>query len=151
MISFISFNHFVNSISSLSQNCTVVVAGNVNQLSGNCFTDLGLLLSVHFHTHRLCRHCLDKIFVSRPIYDNLKAIKSSIKTEHSASVARSDDVTIVDHNKSKRTCTFLKPTPALNAALLSRVQTFNWDNVIEIFDIYQGTNTFYSSVNLLLN
>ena len=35
------FELSVDSISSLSQNCTVVVAGDVNQLSDNCFTDLG--------------------------------------------------------------------------------------------------------------
>ena len=139
----------VDSINNLSQNCTVTIAGDVNQLSDNCFTDLGLLLSVHFPTHR--GHCLDKIFVSPSIYDNLKAIKSSIKTEHSATVARSDDVTIVDHNKTRRTCTFRQSTPALNAAFLSRVQTFNWDNVVETFDIHQATDAFYTSVNVLLN
>ena len=113
--------------------------------------DLGLFLSVHFPTDR--GHCLVKLFVSQPIYENIKGIKSSIKTEHSTIVARSDDIiiNIIDHNKSKRTCSLRKPTPALNSAFLSRVQTFSWDNVTEIFDIHQATDAFYSSINELLN
>ena len=98
----------LDSVNSVSHNSMVILAGDFNQLPDSKLTDLGLSLSVHIPTHK--GHHLDKIFLSQPIYSNIKAVKSSIKTDHLAIIARSDNQTIVDHSKTSLTHT--SPTQA---------------------------------------
>ena len=130
-------------------NCTIIIAGDCNQLHDNIFTELGLLLQSNVATHR--GHNLDKIFVSKPLYSNVKAVRSSIKTEHASLVARADSVSIIDSNKIKNKLFFCKPTPARNASFLSGTQTFDWSPVLETDNTLTAFDNFYSSAHYLLD
>ena len=79
---------------------------------------------------------------SQPIYSNIKTVKSSIKADHLAIIARSDNQNIVDHNKTRLTSTFRKPKPALNAAFLAEARFFSWDHIYQSQDIQEATDRF---------
>jgi len=127
----------------------VIVAGDHNQLSDSIFYDLGLNLYIHAATHK--GHCLDKLFASQPVYTNTKTVTSTIKTEHTAIVARSDSLTIIDVNKTRRSFTLRKPTPAKNAKLFAASRSFDWTPVLQSNDPQQAANAFYSCTYTLLD
>ena len=146
------FNFLSCTIDSIVDNYTnscIIIAGDCNTLSDSSFFDLGLLLSVKVPTHK--GHFLDKIFVNQPLYQNVKAVRSSIKTEHAALIAKSDASTIVDVNKTRTAVTFRKPTPAKSAYFLSGAQSFDWAPVLNSSDVQAATDSFYVLANQLLD
>ena len=146
------FNFLSCTIDSIVDNYTnscIVIAGDCNTLSDSSFFDLGLLLSVKVPTHK--GHFLDKIFVNQPLYQNVKAVRSSIKTEHAALIAKSDCSTIVDVNKTRTAVTFRKPTPAKSASFLSGAQPIDWAPVLNSTDVQAATDSFYVLANQLLD
>jgi len=78
-------------------------------------------------------------------------IKSSIKTEHLAVVARPDDIPIIDTLKSKKTIVYRKPSPSNHAAFLSATRSFDWGSVLDSTEPQTAADALYSSCNYLLD
>ena len=132
-----------------SNQCNIIVAGDTNNLNDDVFTDSGLDLCVHVATHK--GHFLDKIFTLQPIYSNVKAVKSCIKTEHAALVARADIIPIIDYNKARTKIVLRKPSPAKNAAFIAGTKTYDWSSIYLSSDTQVAADRFYNSAISLLN
>ena len=104
---------------------------------------------VHAPTHK--GHCLDKIFATQPIYTKTKTVTSTIKTEHLGIVARADDLPIHDVNKTRRSFTLRKATPAKNAAFLAATRTYDWSPVLQSVEPQQASDAFYDCTISLLD
>jgi len=121
----------------------------MNQLSNNTFFDQGLDLIVHSPTHK--GHYLDKIFVSQPIYTNVKTITSSVKTEYSAIIVLPDSTLIVDTVKTQKQIMVCKPSPSKNAHFLASTTSYDWSAVYQETDRVRAADSFYAATHSLLS
>ena len=137
---------FANNSSSASS--VLILAGDFNQLSHDSILEIGLQEAFFSPTHK--GHNLDRIYTSIPIYNTVKAIKSTVITEHRAVLASADTVQLIDFNKSTEKCITRPHGPANHAALLAYLQTYDWTPVLSCSDAQLATDYFYLCVNLLL-
>ena len=110
---------------------------------------LGLISVVNKPTH--LDHFLDRLYTTQPLYENVKVIKSTIITEHSAIITRGDNLLIVDHNKTSQTHQIRKQSPAANANMLLFLQSFDWSVIFRLDDAQVAYDCFYDILLTLLD
>jgi hypothetical protein len=111
---------------------------------------MGLISCVNEPTHK--GHALDRIYTSEPVYCSCKVIKSNIHTHHSAVVARSDNNTIIDANKTRKIISFRKRTPEASAKLINSLLSLDWNFILESEkDTQSAFDAFYCQCKLLLD
>src|SRR6218665_619441 len=93
---------------------------------------------------------LDKLFVSRPSYTNVKVMDSALKTDHRAIIATEGRV-IKSVNKKSRVVQFRKRSPAQHAELLRRLTLYDDGDIQANADPILGWDKFYQDVQLLLD
>ena len=76
---------------------------------------------------------------------NIKVVKSTIKTEHSAIIARGDDLFIMDRNKTSINQKIRKQSPAANASILHYLQFYDWSAIYCLTDA-QTVYNFLSDI-----
>ena len=131
-------------------NFTIILAGDFNQLPDDQLTDLGLVNLVSDPTHK--HNKLDRVYVSQPVYKTCKVITSTIKTQHKAIIARSDDQFIKDIGKTSQTVSFRKRTPDRNACFLADLHKFDWSDIYEkSLNAQAAFDKFYNYLTSLLN
>ena len=141
-----SLDYFASTLPS----CRVIVGGDFNQLDHSNLLALGLQETFYRPTHR--GHNLDRLYTTTPLYSNLKAVTSTVSTEHFAIVASSDQCSkITDFNKSANIIHYRKHTPQQSAALINFLNSYCWNAVLLTLDIQSAVDTFYSIMYFLLD
>ena len=127
----------------------LILAGDFNQLSNSDILSLGLSDCVYTPTHR--GHNLDRVYCSGITYKHFKIVTSTVKTEHRAIVARSDDTVIADCNKVNRKLSIRKRSPQQHASLLSFMRNYSWQAILLSLNVQLATNDFYAVLQYLLD
>jgi len=124
-----------------SPSSLVVLAGDVNQLPDKEVIDrTGLMSIVYEPTGR--NNILDRIYVSAACYPNVKIIKSSIKSDHSAIVAYHCGAR-GRTGKTSTSRTYRKCTPTLHAVFLANGTSLDFRGVLEAGDPSTALDRFY--------
>ena len=117
----------------MAGNSLVVIGEDFNQLPDMDLCALGLTSAVNTPTHR--GHLLDRLYTTSPLYTNVKTVRSTMKTDHLAVIARGDQENIVDNNKTATSFHIRKQTPAKNALFMSTLASIDWSNVLQQTDV----------------
>ena len=115
----------VDRINEIYPTAFVVLAGDFNKISEQAITDrVGLIPIVCQPTRG--NNILDRIFVSDPIYNVVRVVKSIGKSDHKAVVAYADQAKgKVRATKGKHV--YRAKTPTQNASFLERLSTTNFE------------------------
>ena len=116
----------------------LILAGDFNQLSNSDILSLGLSDCVYTPTHR--GHNLDRVYCSGITYKHFKIVTSTVKTEHRAIVARSDDTVIADCNKVNRKLSIRKRSPQQHASFLFFMRNYSWQAILLSLNVQLATN-----------
>lgn len=96
-------------------------------------------------------HYLDRIYVSSPLYCNVKVISSNINTKHQAVIARDDNEVIMDRCKTSIRSTF-RPRSAKQFQLLGiSCNIIDWKSVYDSTCTQTAFDRFYGIVLCALN
>ena len=104
----------------------------MNKLPIDGLLSLGLISVVTVPTHK--GNFLDRIFCNVPIYNNVKAVATLIKTTHSMVIACPDNRTITDVHKTRRINSTRPRTPSQDHKALSLIADMNWADVYGALD-----------------
>ena len=138
----------LNYFSSTFNDSCVIIAGDFNTLANSYFEELGLINIVDSPTHG--DNKLDRIYVTRPIFDACFVVKANVPTLHKAIVA----TTAREPPKTKPAKKHVKlrvRTPSKNAALLNCLAVYNWDKVLDCTDTQSAFNNFYDCCRELMD
>ena len=95
----------------------IVLAGDMNKLPIDRITEAtGLIPIVHQPTRK--ENILDQILTSQPCYTRVQVITSSVKSDHKAIIARSDNTPLQRTNQQNKMCRYRKKSPSQNADFL---------------------------------
>ena len=129
----------------------IVLAGDMNKLPIDRITEAtGLIPIVHQPTRK--ENILDQILTSQPCYTRVQVITSSVKSDHKAIIARSDNTPLQRTNQQNKMCRYRKKSPSQNADFLIHMAEHGTNLITESV---QGTvqkefNHFYDkALNLL--
>ena len=140
----------IDEINARKEMSTIILAGDFNLLPDSAILSLGLISQFCEPTH--CNHSLDRIYATKNIYENCRAVQSTIKTAHKAVIAMNNTADIVPANKQTKDCLFRRRSPDQNAALMSFLGDKNWSDVMEHgLGLDASFNLFYSEMNDILN
>ena len=107
-------------VEELSKNfpsANILMVGDFNQLSESAVVErIGFDQLVQQPTR--CINTLNRVFVSRPVYDTIRVVDSVVKSDHKAVLVCSV-YTEVNCNKRKETKTYRKKTPNQHASFLN--------------------------------
>ena len=130
-------------------NPLIILAGDFNQLPSEDILGLGLHVEFAGPTH--LGHPLDRIYASGPMYGQCSAIKSSIKTKHSAVLANSETVMQRCLMNDRKVRSFRLWTPASLSALHAFILNHTWSFFTEDISIEQAFDDFYTFIDDSLN
>jgi len=127
----------------------ILLAGDFNQLHDDDVLALGYENLVLAATHK--GHKLDRLYVTQPIYSNVKVVKTSIAgTEHSAIVARVDNSFIEDINKQHTQHSYRQRAPAQCAAYLNSLSQIDWSIIYSTPSVDRAFDYFYQVMHSML-
>lgn len=139
----------IDHINTTSDDC-IIIAGDFNTLSEQQFAvRTGLSPIVREPTRGA--NCLDRVFVSEPLYNNVKVVCSTIKSDHKAVIAWGGCGKITDLHKTRCQREYRTRTPDQHAALLSFLSSLSWGMVYQQTDVQTAFNTFYDTALIILN
>ena len=125
----------------------ILLADDFNQLSESAVVEsIGFDQLVQQPTRGV--NTLDRVFVSRPVYDTIRVVDSVVKSDQKAVVVCSVHAE-VNYNKRKETKTYRKITPNQHASFLNSAGALAFD--LPQTDIYAAFDYFYSVALSLLN
>ena len=129
-------------------NSGIALAGDVNTLPDSLLlANTGLISIVNAPTRG--GSCLDKIFVSEPLYENVKICKSSVHSDHLAIIVHNSGI-IINKSKLSTVVNFRRKTPTQHAAFLSTpVDIFN--DVYLLENSQDIADCFYQIAGYLLD
>jgi len=128
---FAHLEHALGSVLTATDETTVVLAGDFNQLPDITLCQLGLHILFDGITH--AGHCLDRIYCSELLPDyQCKAVLSTIATSHKAVIAYANSCNITDLHKVNTKQQFRMRTPDQHAAALSFLSQFSWTCVLSV-------------------
>jgi len=127
----------------------ILLAGDFNQLSDSEIISLGLISLVNKPTHM--GHFLDRIYCSKPLYNNIKLISSSIPTKHSMVIARPDSEFIIDQNKKRRTVYTRRRSPPQDCKVLNLLANVDWSPVYIATSVQSAFDAFYVILHFIIN
>jgi hypothetical protein len=139
----------VDELQRLSPTATITLAGDFNQLSDMDITDrTGLTPIVRVPTRG--KNILDQIFTSTQDYQNVKVIKSTIRSDHMCVIAYSGEL-LHCYDKTHTTIPFRKQSPDQKDTFLRNSDIIPTDDLYAITDIQTAFDAFYASLTLQLN
>ena len=103
---------------------------------------MGLINVVEEPTHQ--GHKLDRIYTSMDIFNSTRVIQSTVKTAHTAVIARESNGIIVDINKSHKAVQFRRHTAAQAASFLAALQQDDWSDFVLLSDVQAAADQFYT-------
>ena len=140
----------LESIYSRDEDSLIILAGDFNQLQSTFITSIGLVEVFVGPTH--AGHDLDRIYATENVYSYSRAIDSSVSTKHKAVVVRSEPITNKVENKTKTEHKIRLHTPVQHAALMRRLATKTWQDVIDSRSSPETMfNAFYDSTSEILD
>ena len=128
---------------------SIVLAGDFNQLTDSAvMLRTGLTQIVHQPTRGF--NILDRIFVSSPVYSNVRVVTSVVRSDHKAVVAFAEPQRLAGKITSKKV--YRKVTPAQHAQFLQYISmlTFDTDDSCQP-DTQKEFDKFYDVALRLLN
>jgi len=147
---FAHLEHALGSVLTATDETTVVLAGDFNQLPDITLCQLGLHILFDGITH--AGHCLDRIYCSELLPDyQCKAVLSTIATSHKAVIACANSCNITDLHKVNTKQQFRMRTPDQHAAALSFLSQFSWTCVLSVENVQEAFDTFYHIALNILN
>ena len=96
-------------------------------------------------------HFLDRIYCSKPLYNNIKLISSSIPTKHSMVIARPDSEFIIDQNKKRRTVYTRRRSPPQDCKALNLLANVDWSPVYIATSVQSAFDAFYVILHFIIN
>ena len=145
-------DYIQNCVSELTQNHTdsvIVIAGDANSLPEDLLlSNTGLLSLVTAPTRG--RNCLDKIYISEPLYLNIKICKSTVKSDHQAIIAHNSGI-LQTRSKSSTCISYRRKSPAQHANFLNATNESIFYSTTQITDSQKAFDSFYSIALLLLD
>ena len=127
----------------------ITIAGDFNQLSDASIVDkTGLVPIVKDPTRGTS--FLDRIYTSDIHYENIKVVKSCVRSDHYCIVAYSGNI-IECYKKERRVCDFRQHTPSQKAAFLQNEHELDVNSLQNIADTQLAFDSFYDSLLLKLN
>ena len=127
----------------------IVIAGDVNSLPEEILLANTGLLSIVTTPTRGDR-VLDKIYISEPIYKNIKICNSTVKSDHRAIIAHNTGI-ITTHSKTSTVVQFRKKSPSQHANFLANTPLSVFDGTILIDSVEDIANNFYEIASHILN
>jgi len=133
--------HSLTNISNVSRNSVILLCGDFNQLSDSSIQQLGLHSLNVGHTHS--GHFLDRNYCSDDLDYGCYVVNSLIETKHKAIIA-SCDASALNNNptKTKMQVQYRSHSPNQNAALLSYLKEYNWDDLLNTDETQKGFDLF---------
>ena len=105
----------INEITSSNNDVLILLAGDFNQLPDKNVESLGLIRIRTAPTSG--KNCLDRLYVSEPVYSDTVVMSSIVKSDDKAIFAHNGQQS-TNNNKTKKQVSFRKSTPAQNARYL---------------------------------
>ena len=134
--------HCTEAIMSDDPNGIVLLAGDFNMLPQlEVIENTGLHPLVKTPTRG--RNVLDNLYVSRPSYNCIKVLASSIKTDHKAIVA-TDGRRVTSRHKHPTAVNFRRRTPTQHAALLRLLSDYDFNHILSNEDTQAAWDQFYA-------
>ena len=96
-------------------------------------------------------HKLDRVYCSRPLYNNIKTVKSSIKSKHDKIIARGDMINIFDSNKTSKTVFIRKRTPSDDYRALMLIRDIDWGPLYSCVTVQPAFDIFYSHLEKIIS
>ena len=135
----------LDEFNNIPENPHIILAGDFNQIPTTKILELGLQVMFAGPTHM--GHPLDRIYSSMPLYNSCLAVKSLIKTKHSAVLASSSIGTSILQEEDRHKKSFRLRTPASNSALHAYLATVDWDFINQKSSAEKSFQDFYSILN----
>src|SRR6218665_2690162 len=121
--------HTVNTISCKESNANIVLGGDFNMLPENKVIEATSFLPlVHVHTPTRLGLVLDRLFVSEPMYEKVKIVTSTIKTDHKAIIATATEI-VVNRNETRKKVKYRKRTPNQHASFLHEIRDLTFSDI----------------------
>jgi Reverse transcriptase (RNA-dependent DNA polymerase) len=140
------------SISDIQAACpeaVISLTGDFNQIQDTCIVDrTGLVPIVKGPTRG--PSFLDRIYTSDINYENIKIVKSSVRSDHNCIVAYSG-VKIKCYEKERRVCEFRRRSPNLKATFLQNANAIAIDTLCSLDDTQAAFDLFYMYLWSLLD
>src|SRR6218665_1851526 len=138
----------VNAIVAADPDGLLILGGDFNSLpEADVIERTGLIPLVNEPTRG--GKVLDRLFVSRPSYTNVKILTSAIKSDHRAIIA-TDGRLITSRTKNPVVVNFRRRSPEQNASLLRLLAEMDYSEVVDCPDPQRAWNLFYTSALSLL-
>ena len=143
------FENCILEITHNSADSLIAIAGDANSLpDGLLLSNTGLLSIVTAPTRG--SNCLDKIYVSEPLYENIKICKSAVKSDHNAIIAHNSGI-LQTRAKSSSQVKYRRKTPAQHAHFLDHISDDIFNDTLLLNDCQNVSDNFYDISNSLLD
>ncbi len=139
----------VDEVTVLNPGALIILAGDFNNLPDQDILARTGLQSIVKHPTR-GESSLDRIYVSDPVYKNVKIVKSAVKSDHMAVIASGHSI-CVSLTKTRTKIKHRKVTPSQHAALLSHISKSAAIDVSQYKTMQRAFDALYAQANSLLD